>query len=125
MCRILFVPQDLEMVHTNFGADPTKRLGGDAKRRFCTFRDFARKIYRRKWAWPISRDSAGSTERVDVWFSISATFGSGVRGQNVNLPVIAPPSGGPVRMFLASERSGIGPSPPSDKSPPLTVRAAV
>ena len=32
---------------------------------FSGFRDFAEKNYRRKWAWPMPKDAADSSESVD------------------------------------------------------------
>ena len=58
------------MIYTKFDADRTNSLGRVRKSRFSDFRDFARKRYTRKWAWPISRDSAQFPERLDVRFLI-------------------------------------------------------
>ena len=57
-----------EMVHAKFGVDRTCGFGGVNSERLLSFRDVARKKFRRKWAWPIPRDSARSPERVDIRF---------------------------------------------------------
>ena len=43
-------------------------MGGVAKIQFCGFRDFAKNIPRRKWAWPMPKDAAGSSESVHITF---------------------------------------------------------
>ena len=43
-------------------------VGGVAKIQFCGFRDFAKKNYRRKWAWPMPKDAADSSESVRTSF---------------------------------------------------------
>ncbi len=57
-----------EMIHAKFGVDWTCGFGGVNSERLVSFRDVAREKFRRKWAWPIPRDSAGSPERVDIKF---------------------------------------------------------
>ena len=47
-----------EMIHAKFGVDRTCGFGGVNSERLVSFRDVARKKFRRKWAWPIPRDSA-------------------------------------------------------------------
>ena len=48
-----------------FGVDWSRNVGGVGKIQFCGFRDFAKKNYRRKWAWPMPKDAADSSESVD------------------------------------------------------------
>ena len=38
-----------------FGVDWSRNVGGVAKKHFCGFRDLAKNIHRRKWAWPRSK----------------------------------------------------------------------
>ena len=42
-------------------------VGGVAKKQFSGFQDFAKK-YRRKWAWPMPKDAADSSESVCITF---------------------------------------------------------
>ena len=59
-----------------------------------TFRKFAEKS-RRKWAWPISQDSAQFSERVDIRIIlICAAKYIGVMSQNTLSLIIALPSDG-------------------------------
>ena len=51
-----------------FGVDWTRNVGGVAKKQFCGFRDFAKKNYGRKWAWPMPKDAADSSESVRTSF---------------------------------------------------------
>ena len=46
------------MLCAKFGANQLNRLGGVRKSKFATFCEFAEENSRRKWVWPISRDSA-------------------------------------------------------------------
>ena len=64
-----------------FGVDWSRNVGGVGKKQFCGFRDFAEKNYRRKWAWPIPKDAADSSE--SVWFFLDCgRFGVGVIAPN-------------------------------------------
>ena len=51
-----------------FGVDWSRNMGGVAKKQFCGFRDFAKKNSRRKWAWPMPKDAADSSEYVRTSF---------------------------------------------------------
>ena len=51
-----------------FGVDWSRNVGGVGKKQFCGFRDFAQKNYRRKWAWPMPKDAADSSEYVRTSF---------------------------------------------------------
>ena len=51
-----------------FGVNWSRYVGGVAKKQFCGFRDFAKKNYRRKWAWPRPKDAADSSEYVRTSF---------------------------------------------------------
>ena len=51
-----------------FGVDWSRNVGGVAKKQFSGFRDFAKKNYRRKWAWPMPKDAADSSEYVGTSF---------------------------------------------------------
>ena len=51
-----------------FGVDWSRNVGGVAKIQFCGFRDFAKKDYRRKWAWPRPKDAADSSAYVGTSF---------------------------------------------------------
>ena len=51
----------LKMSCAKFGVDWSRNVGGVAKKQFCCFRDFAKKNYGRKWAWPMSKDAADSS----------------------------------------------------------------
>ena len=50
------------------GVDLARNVGGVAKRELRVFRDFAKNIYGRKWAWPMSKDAADSSEYVGTSF---------------------------------------------------------
>ena len=50
------------------GVDLARNVGGVAKRQLSVFRDFAKNIYGRKWAWPMPKDAAGSSESVCLMF---------------------------------------------------------
>ena len=54
------------MVCGKFQANHCRSLGGDVESWFFTFCDVAKKKSRRKWAWPIPRDSGASPEHVDI-----------------------------------------------------------
>ena len=56
----------LKMSCAKFGVDWSRNVGGVAKKQFCGFRDFAKNNCRRKWAWPMSKDAADSSESVDT-----------------------------------------------------------
>jgi len=43
-------------------------VGGVGKKQFCGFRDLAKNIHRRKWAWPRPKDAADSSEYVGTSF---------------------------------------------------------
>ncbi len=69
--KILLITLDqveLKTVRAKFHADRTKPQGGVRKSRFSSFRDFAKKNSRRKWAWPSPRDSAPFRECGDIRF---------------------------------------------------------
>ena len=69
--KILLITLDqgqLESVRAKFHADRSKSKGGVRKSRFCSFRDFAEKNSRRKWAWPSPFDSAQFKESGDIRF---------------------------------------------------------
>ena len=51
-----------------FGVDCPGNVGGVAKIQFCGFRDFAKNIHRRKWAWPMPKDPADSSASVGMRF---------------------------------------------------------
>ena len=58
----------LKMSCAKFGVDWSRNVGGVAKIQFCGFRDFAKKNYRRKWAWPMPKDATDSSESVHITF---------------------------------------------------------
>ena len=58
----------LKMSCAKFGVDWSRNVGGVAKIQFCGFRDFAKKNYRRKWAWPTPKVAADSSEYVCTRF---------------------------------------------------------
>ena len=58
----------LTMVCAKFGVDRARNVGGVAKKQFYCFRDFAKKNSRRKWAWPMPKDAADSSEYVCTSF---------------------------------------------------------
>ena len=60
----------LKMPCAKFGVDWSRNVGGIAKIQFCGFRDFAKKNYGRKWAWPMPKDAADSSESVCTRFSM-------------------------------------------------------
>ena len=45
-----------------FGVDWSRNVGGVGKKQFCGFCNFAKKNYGRKWAWPMPKDAADSSE---------------------------------------------------------------
>ena len=51
-----------------FGVNWSRYGGGVGKKQFCGFRDFAKKNYGRKWAWPRPKDAADSSEYVRTSF---------------------------------------------------------
>ena len=51
-----------------FGVDWSRNVGGVAKKHFCGFRDLAKNIHRRKWAWPRSKDAEDSSASVGKTF---------------------------------------------------------
>ena len=51
-----------------FGVDWSRNVGGVAKKQFWGFRDLAKNIPRRKWAWPRPKDAADSSEYVGTSF---------------------------------------------------------
>ena len=65
---ITFCQEGPQMLCAKFRANRWNRLGGVRKSRFSTFCDVAKKNGRRKWAWPIPRDSPLCSERVDIRF---------------------------------------------------------
>ena len=58
----------LKMSCAKFGVDWSRNVGGVAKKQFCGFRDLAKNIPRRKWAWPRPKDSADSSASVCTRF---------------------------------------------------------
>ena len=58
----------LKMLCAKFGVDWSRNVGGVGKKHFCVFCDFAKKNYRRKWAWPMPKDAADSSESVGITF---------------------------------------------------------
>ena len=58
----------LKMSCAKFGVDWSRNVGGVAKIQFCGFRDLAKNIPRRKWAWPMPKDAADSSEYVGTSF---------------------------------------------------------
>ena len=58
----------LKMPCAKFGVNWSRNVGGVGKKLFCVFCDFAKKNYRRKWAWPMPKDAADSSESVRVRF---------------------------------------------------------
>ena len=64
-----------------FGVHWSRNVGGVAKKQFCGFRDFAKNIHRRKWAWPMPKDAADSSEYVGTSFDCGR-FGVGVIAPN-------------------------------------------
>ena len=55
-------------VTAKFCVNWSRIVGGVAKIQFCGFRDFAKKNYGRKWAWPMPKDAADSSEYVCTRF---------------------------------------------------------
>ena len=51
-----------------FCVDWSRNVGGVAKKHFCGFRDLAKNIHGRKWAWPRPKDAADSSESVCTRF---------------------------------------------------------
>ena len=68
--KLLMIPLRvrLTMSCAKFGVDWSRNVGGVGKKLFCDFRDLAKNIYRRKWAWPIPKDAADSSESVCTRF---------------------------------------------------------
>ena len=58
----------LKMSCAKFGVDWSRNVGGVAKKQFCGFRDLAKNIPRRKWAWPRPKDAADSSASVCTSF---------------------------------------------------------
>ena len=58
----------LKMSCAKFGVDRARNVEGVGKKQFCGFRDFAKKNYGRKWAWPMPKDAAHSSEYVRTSF---------------------------------------------------------
>ena len=56
------------MLCAKFGVDRARNVEGVGKKQFCGFRDFAKKNCRRKWAWPMPKDAADSSEYVGTSF---------------------------------------------------------
>ena len=50
------------MLCAKIGVDWSRNVGGVGKKLFCGFRNFAEKNYGRKWAWPMPKDAADSSE---------------------------------------------------------------
>ncbi len=94
-CRIKFSSTNFvelgpEIIRAKFRVDRTCGLGGVRFRWFFSFRDVARKKFRRKWAWPIPGDSARSPERVDIRFWIYAFVYERSKPKRVDLAYSAP-----------------------------------
>ena len=58
----------LKMSCAKFGVNWTRNAVGVAKRQLSGFRDFAKKFHRCKWAWPMPKDAADSSESVGITF---------------------------------------------------------
>ena len=58
----------LKMLCAKFCANWSRNVGGVAKIQFRDFRDLAKNIPRRKWAWPMPKDAADSSEYVGTSF---------------------------------------------------------
>ena len=58
----------LKMSCAKFGVDWSRNVGGVAKKQFWGFRDLAKNIPRRKWAWPRPKDAADSSASVCTSF---------------------------------------------------------
>ena len=58
----------LKMSCAKFGVNWSRNVGGVAKKQFCGFRDLAKNIPGRKWAWPMPKDAADSSEYVGTCF---------------------------------------------------------
>ena len=58
----------LKMSCAKFGVDWSRNVGGVGKKQFYGFRDFAKNIPRRKWAWPRPKDAADSSASVCTSF---------------------------------------------------------
>ena len=58
----------LKISCAKFGVDWSRNVGGVAKMQFSGFCDFAENLYRRKWAWPMPKDAADSSESVRITF---------------------------------------------------------
>ena len=58
----------LKMSCAKFGVDWSRNVGGVAKKQLSGFRDFAKKNYGRKWAWPIPKDATDSSDYVCTRF---------------------------------------------------------
>ena len=56
------------MPFAKFCVNWSRNVGGVAIKLFCGFRDFAKKKFRRKWAWPMPKDAADSSEAVCTRF---------------------------------------------------------
>ena len=56
------------MFCANFGVNCPKIVGGVAKSQFCSFCDIAKNVSIYKWAWPMPKDAADSSESVDIKF---------------------------------------------------------
>ncbi len=94
-CRIKisstnFVELGPEIIRAKFRGDGTCGFGGDDFGWSFSFRDVARKKFRRKWAWPIPGDSARSPERVDIRFLIYAFVYERSKPKRVDLAYSAP-----------------------------------
>ena len=56
------------MPWAKFCVNWSRNVGGVGKRQFCGFRDLAKNIHRRKWAWPGPKDAADSSASVGISF---------------------------------------------------------
>ena len=56
------------MPWAKFCVNWSRNVGGVAKKQFSAFRDLAKNIYGRKWAWPMPKDAADSSASVCTSF---------------------------------------------------------
>ena len=88
-------------VCAKFHAYRVKSQGEVRKIWFSSFRDLAKKNYRRKWAWPMAK-WFGAIQ--GIWgYKVfeCATYVVGVIAKNLFTLIIAPPSGGHMSFFVA------------------------
>ena len=63
----------LKMSCAKFGVDWSRNVGRVGKKLFCVFCDFAKKNSRRKWAWPMPKDAADSSEYVGTFLTVGGS----------------------------------------------------